>query len=61
VWLFRPPCVADLDLDGAVGPADLSVLLGSWGAGGAADLSGNGIVGAEDLSVMLASWGSDGC
>lgn len=61
VWLFRPPCPADINRDGTVGPADLSVLLGSWGTGGAADLSGNGTVGAEDLSVMLASWGSGNC
>lgn len=58
VWLFRPPCIADLDLDGAVGPSDLALLLGSWGGGGPADLSRNGVVGAEDLSIMLASWGA---
>lgn len=61
VWLFRPPCAADLNADGAVGPADLSVLLGAWGTGGAADLNQNGIVGAEDLSILLASWGAGGC
>lgn len=59
VWLFRPPCVADINRDGTVGPADLSVLLGSWGSGGAADLNGNGAVGADDLSILLAAWG--GC
>lgn len=57
VWLFRPPCVADINRDGTVGPADLSVLLGSWGSGGAADLNGNGAVGADDLSILLAAWG----
>lgn len=61
VWLFRPPCPADINRDGVVGPADLASLLGSWGTGGSADLSGNGIVGAEDLSILLASWGSGGC
>jgi hypothetical protein len=61
VWLFRPRCEADLNNDGTVGPADLSVLLGSWGAFGAADLDGNGVVGAEDLSIMLAAWGSGNC
>jgi len=59
VWLFRPPCVADINRDGTVGPADLSVLLGSWGTGGAGDLNGNGAVGADDLSILLAAWG--GC
>lgn len=57
VWLFLPPCVADLNADGSIGPADLSVLLGSWGTGGAADLDGNGVVAAQDLAIMLASWG----
>jgi hypothetical protein len=61
VWLFRPPCVADLNADGSVGPADLSVLLGSWGTGGNGDLDGNGVAGADDLAIMLASWGSGNC
>jgi hypothetical protein len=48
---------ADLDNDGFVGAADLSLLLSQWGSAGSADLSGNGTVGAEDLSQLLASWG----
>jgi len=44
-----------------VGASDLSLLLSSWGGGGAADLNGNGVVGAEDLSVMLAAWGAGNC
>lgn len=63
VWLFRPPCVADLNADGSVGPVDLSVLLGSWGMDGSlgtgrpGDLDGDGVVGPQDLAIMLASWG----
>jgi hypothetical protein len=57
VWLFLPPCIADLNADGSIGPADLSVLLGSWGTSGAADLDGNGVVAAQDLAIVLASWG----
>jgi hypothetical protein len=48
---------ADLDGDGHVGPADLSMLLGQWGTAGSADFDGNGNVGAPDLSFLLASWG----
>jgi hypothetical protein len=52
-----PACPADLDGDGNIGAADLSLLLASWGAGGAADLNDDGIVGAADLSLLLAAWG----
>ncbi len=48
---------ADLNGDGAVNAADLSVLLGAWGSGaGDADLDGNGIVDAADLATLLALW-----
>jgi hypothetical protein len=50
---------ADLDCDGTVAAADLSLLLASWGtAGSNADLDGDGIVGAADLSLLLAAWGT---
>jgi len=52
-----PTNPADLDNDGTVGAADLSILLSQWGTNGSADLSGNNFVGAEDLSILLASWG----
>lgn len=51
---------ADLDSDGLVGPADLSILLGAWGSCGtscAADLDGDGTVGASDLAALLGAWG----
>ncbi len=52
-------CPADLDGSGAIGAADLAILLGSWGlcGGCGADLDGSGNVGAEDLAVLLGSWG----
>ena len=51
-------CPGDLDLDGDVDGADLSTLLGSWGAAGdAADIDGDGIIGGSDLSLLLGSWG----
>jgi hypothetical protein len=49
-----------LDADGAVGAADLSTMLASWGACGkacAADIDGDGLVNAADLSALLVAWG----
>ena len=55
------PCPADIDGDGTVGGADLSLLLGNWGPcsgnGCAGDLDGNGIVSGADLTLLLGSWG----
>ena len=57
------PCPADLDHDGIVNAADLSILLADWGQTGGkggflpADLDQDGIVNAADLSILLASWG----
>lgn len=50
------PNPADLNGDGFVNAADLTILLGTWGTSGAADLDGNGIVGPGDLSILLAAW-----
>jgi hypothetical protein len=54
----EPGLVGDLDGNGVVDAADLSILLGAWGTKGAsvADLDGNGIVDAADLSVLLGAW-----
>lgn len=58
------PCVGDLNNDGTVGPADLGILLGSWGnpgCGGSspcpADINGDGAVGPADLGALLGNWG----
>ncbi len=51
-----PPCPADLDGDGVVGPADLATLLGAWSTP-FADLNGDGITGAADLAMLLGEWG----
>lgn len=49
---------ADLDHNGTVGSADLTIMLNAWGsAGGPADLNGDGIVGSADLSILLSDWG----
>jgi hypothetical protein len=50
--------VGDIDGNGAVDAADLSLLLGAWGsADPAADLNGDGTVDAADLSILLGNWG----
>ena len=49
---------ADVNGDGVVNAADLSLVLGAWGAaGGAADINDDGTVDAADLSLILAAWG----
>jgi dienelactone hydrolase len=50
---------ADLNGDGAVGGADLSILLNAWGACTActADIDQNGEVNGADLATLLSSWG----
>lgn len=50
-------CEGDLSDDGAVGAADISILLGAWG-GADGDLDGDGLTGASDLSVLLGLWGA---
>lgn len=60
---LNPPCQGavcegDLDLDAAVGSADLAILLGNWERIGAiGDLDGSGRVEAADLTVLLSLWG----
>ena len=52
----------DIDGDGVVGPADLSILIEAWGACPAlpepcpADLDGDGRVGIVDLLILLGNW-----
>ncbi|MBL9118334.1 MAG: hypothetical protein JNL80_00285 [Phycisphaerae bacterium] len=50
-------CPADLDGNGSVGAPDIALLLGAWGAPGAADLDQNGIVSSPDLAILLGAWG----
>jgi len=57
-----PPCPADLDGDGTVGLADLSILLANFGTSGAAptdgDLDGDRDVDLADLSGLLNVFGT---
>lgn len=49
--------LGDLDGDGAVGAADLGILLSVWGTDDpAADFNGDGQVNGADLAQLLASW-----
>jgi len=49
----------DLNLDGIVNGADLSILLAAWGtADPVADLNDDGVVNGADLSILLANWTS---
>lgn len=47
----------DLDADGVIGGADLTLLLVNWGGDDpVADLDCNGVVGGGDLALLLSSW-----
>ncbi|MBL9150424.1 MAG: hypothetical protein JNM94_17195 [Phycisphaerae bacterium] len=59
-----PPCLGDVDGNGAVDGFDMAFLLGYWGfeAGcsdpsSAADLNNDGTIDAIDLATMLGAWG----
>jgi hypothetical protein len=54
------PCPGDVNFDGQVNGADISVLLGFWGLNGkpvAADINTDGSVDGADLAQLLGSWG----
>lgn len=51
-------CPGDLDGDGMVAGADLSIVLGAWGTDDpVADLDGDGLVSGTDLAMVLGAWG----
>ena len=51
-------CPADINGDGVVNGADLTLLLGDWGAmESVADLDNSGTVDGADLTVLLGDWG----
>ena len=52
-------CAGDPDIngDGVVNGADLTIILASWGApGGPADVNCDGIIDGQDLTIVLADW-----
>ena len=53
-------CPGDLNDDGVVNGADISIMLGFWGLNGKpvdADINGDGLVDGADLAMLLSSWG----
>ena len=51
----------DLNEDGRVNGADLTLLLANWGNSGVGDFDGNGEVNGADLTRLLSAWtGNDG-
>ena len=47
----------DLNGDGVVDGADLTILLGAWGTTGPGDINGDGLVDGADLALLLGLWG----
>jgi murein tripeptide amidase MpaA len=47
----------DLDGNGVVDSADLTIILNNWGNPGVGDLNGNGVVESGDLASLLSAWG----
>jgi len=59
------PCTGDLDNNGSVDFADLTVVLLDWGCANSpgpcpGDVDGRGDVGFQDLTLLLTSWGPCG-
>lgn len=50
-------CPPDLNGDGLIDGADLTILLGGWGTDAAGDIDGSGEIDGADLTMMLGSWG----
>lgn len=48
--------VADLTGDGIVDGADITVVLGGWGAGVEGDVNGDGLVDGADITAILGDW-----
>lgn len=60
---FNAPCscFGDLNGDGVVGAADLSIVLSGWQSGPgttSGDISGDGETDGSDLGLLLANWGT---
>ncbi len=58
--ICAPPCPTDLDGDGTVDGADLTLVLADWGCSGSdciGDFDGSGVVNGADLTIFLSAWG----
>lgn len=46
----------DLNGDGFVNGADLTIILGAWGPGSEGDLNGDGVADGADITIVLGNW-----
>lgn len=55
-------CLSDIDFDGSVGTADLTILIDGWGPNPdhPADFNGDSVVNVPDLIFLLGHWGPCG-
>ncbi|MBM4115702.1 MAG: hypothetical protein FJ252_07490 [Phycisphaerae bacterium] len=51
------PCVGDINMNGAVGGADLAAMLSFWGGPSVADLNNDALTNGADLAILISSWG----
>jgi hypothetical protein len=58
VWVSRLVCrnPGDINGDGIINGADLTLLLGGWGVPGSTDLNGDGSTNGADLAILLSNW-----
>jgi len=49
--------VGDINMNGAVGGADLAAMLSFWGGPSVADLNNDALTNGADLAILLSSWG----
>ena len=58
-----PACPGDLNHDGVINTADLTILLGTFGAniqpGAGGDINASGNVNTADLTILLGAFGSN--
>lgn len=60
-WTLGPTCVGDMDHNGRVDPADVSLFMNTWFGGVtqgtlAGDFDGNGVVQPADVSLFVQVW-----
>jgi hypothetical protein len=55
---FWKECQADLDGDGQIGLADLTILLSAYGVNNQGDLDGDSMTDLSDLTLLLSRFGA---
>jgi hypothetical protein len=54
------PCVGDINMNGAVGGADLAAMLSFWGGPSVPDLNNDALTNGADLAILISAWGPCG-